>query len=652
MGNLATKGENSYRITPQLSIDYQLLGLNHDETQLRYYGMVYMDASTVSEGSFLPSSLTTKGMLDAAYNNSSTYDKKQLSFNTRHRLQFSPKFDNTDHVTQFMGQFEMTSGNQSAQSSSSYGIPAGITSTTTGTYLDGASTSTGQWRSMAMLFQGFYSYKEGRYSATATLRRDGSTKFGDNNKWGNFPSLSLRWNIIDEPWMKWSEDKLKLSMLSIRPGWGVTGSQPGKEYLHYTTYLAATNGYNGINAMKQDGIRLTDLKWARKSEINVGTDFGFFDDKLTGGFNYYDNTTSDQLMEYYDIPYSNGFDWLRYKNTGSVRNWGWEFNVNGNKFIKVGKDFSVSAYANLAQNFNTILEMEESILANNNKDFNYENASYLNRIQLGNPLGSLYGFRFKGVYMYNYNTTWTKERWAQAEAELPAGKKLHDLYPVAGDADGNTIYGADGKPLRMVYNYKEGASTYSFRGGDAMYEDINNDGNINQLDIVYLGNSNPKLQGGFGTTFQYKRFSLKTQFTFRYGVDVINSARMGLENMHSNNNQSIAINWRWRKEGDLTMMPRAMYNTGYNFLGSDRYLEDASYLRMSYLQLSYSVDAQKLKKYGLSQLYVSGSANNLFILSKYTGVDPEFGANGWGQAFDNAKTPRTRQYTLALTVGF
>lgn len=651
MGNLAWKQDKSYRIAPQISLDYKLLGLSHDETQLRYYGMVYMDANTLSNSSYRPSSLTTKGMLDEQYNASSVNDNKTLSFNTRHRLQFIPKFSNPDHVTQFMAQFEMTTGNGNSQASSSYGIPSGIESTTTGTHLQNSSTSTWQWRSVAFLGQAFYSYKEGRYSATATLRRDGSTKFGPNNRWGNFPSLSLRWNIIDEPWMEWSKDKIKLSMLSFRPGWGMTGSQPGSEYLHYTTY--ATSGqYMGTTAIAQGGLRLTDLKWAKKNEYNLGADFGFLNDKLTGSFNYYDNNTTDQLMGGYAIPSSNGYSSLAYKNTGAVRNWGWEFNVSGNKFIEVG-DFSVTAYANLAQNFNTILEMEESVLNNTNADFDYKNSTYLNRIQLGNPLGSLYGFKFKGVYMYNYNTTWTKERWAQAEAELAAeGKKLHDYYPVVGDANGNTIYGADGKPLRMVYNYNDGSAAYSFRGGDAMYEDINNDGNINQLDIVYLGNSNPKLQGGFGVTLQYKRISLKSQFTYRYGVDVINSARMNVENMHSNNNQSIAVNWRWRKEGDDTMMPRAMYNTGYNWLGSDRYLEDASYLRMSFLQASYSVDPKELKKYGLNQLYISASADNLFILSKYTGLDPEIGANSWGQAFDGSKTPRSRSFTLNLTVGF
>ncbi len=654
MGNLAWKNEKSYRITPQLSLDYKLLGLEHDEWQLNYYGMVNMDAQTLSNSSYRPGSLTNKGFSDASYNATWGKDQKTLSFNTRHRLNFTPKFNNENHWLTMMGQFEMSLGNGNSQETSSYGVPSGMTSTTAGTYLSGANTSTWQWRSMAMVFSAVYSYMEGRYSATATLRRDGSTKFGANNRWGNFPGLSLRWNIIDEPWMEWSKDKIKLSMLSFRPGWGMTGHQPGSEYLFYTIY-DKTGSYLGNSTIAQAGLMLTNLKWSVKNEYNIGTDFGFFNDKFTGGFNYYDNTTSDQLMGGYPIPSSNGFSSLAYKNTGSVRNYGWELNLNGNDFLKFG-DFSVSVYANVSQNFNTITSMEEGILNEKNVDFDYNNGTYLSRIQIGNPLGSIYGFRDKGVYSYNYNTNWSKDQWQEAKDKAAAeGYQLHDLYPVACDDEGNTLYGVDGKPLRMVYNYKDGAVTYPFRGGDAKYEDINHDGNINELDIVYLGNSNPKLQGGFGVTFKYKRLSLKTQFTYRYGVDVINNARMNVENMYTNNNQSFATNWRWRKEGDglnEACLPRALYNTGYNWLGSDRYLEDASYLRMSYLQLSYSVDPSMLKKYGLSQLSLSGSVNNLFILSKYTGLDPEIGADGLGRAIDYSKTPRNRSFTLSLTVGF
>ena len=655
MGNLAWRNEKSYRIIPQISLDYKLLGVDYDEHQLNYYGMVNMDASTLSNSAYRPGSLSNSGFSATNYNESWVKDQKTLSFNTRHRLNFTPKFDNENHMLTMMGQFELGVGNGNDQESTSYGIPTGITSTTTGTHLNGIGTNTWQWRSIGMVFSAVYSYMEGRYSATATLRRDGSTKFGPKNRWGNFPGVSLRWNIIDEPWMEWSKEKIKLSMLSFRPGWGMTGQQPGQEYLFYSIYKGTGGYYLNTPTFRQENLMLANLKWAIKNEYNIGADFGFFNDKLTGSFNYYDNTTSDQLMWNYGIPSSNGYSVLAYKNTGAIRNYGWELNINGNKFIEIGK-FSITAYANVAQNFNTILEMEESVLKEANEDFNYSNGSYLKRIQLGNPLGSIYGFRYKGVYVNNYNTNWSPAQWEQARIEAEAmGKQLHDLYPVACDDQGNTLYGSDGKPLRMVYNYKDGQIGYPFRGGDAIYEDINKDGNINELDIVYLGNSNPKLQGGFGLKFQYKRITLNTQFTYRYGVDVINTARMNVENMYTNNNQSIAVNWRWRKEGDglnQPCLPRALYNTGYNWLGSDRYVEDASYLRLSYLQLSYSVDPNLLKKYGLNQLSLSGSANNLFFLTKYTGLDPEINADGWGRAFDGAKTPRSRSFTLSLTLGF
>ena len=159
-------------------------------------------------------------------------------------------------------------------------------------------------------------------------------------------------------------------------------------------------------------------------------------------------------------------------------------------------------------------------------------------------------------------------------------------------------------------------------------------------------------QGGFGLTFNYARWALRANFNYRYDVDAINYARMNVENMASNNNQSIAVNHRWRKEGDRTDIPRALNNYGYNWLGSDRYVEDASFLRLSYLQLSYSVDPQKLKKYGMNALRFNGSMNNLAVWSKYTGLDPEVGYGSWGRAEDHAKTPRSRSYTLAVTVGF
>ena len=650
MGNLAWKNTKSYSIAPQLSIDYNLLGLNADEHQLKYHGLVRMNAGTNSYSEFLPGSLSTKAWNASDKNKSSISDDKRLEFFTRHQLTYTPYLGDSGHWLTMLARFEMTKGSSSNQSAASYGIPTGIESPTTGSQLSSSRTSTGQWRSIGFLGTATYSYKEGRYSATATFRRDGSTKFGAKRRWGNFGSISGRWNIIDEPWMEWAKDNLKLSMLSIRPGWGVTGNQPGSEYLHYTKY-SSYGQYLGVNAVSQEGLRLTDLKWEKKTEYNIGSDISFFQNEiLKFGFNYYNNLTSDQLMGGYAIPSSNGYSTLSYRNTGSVRNKGWELNINGDKFIKIGK-FSVNAYFNIGQNFNSVVEMEESVLNSANGDFEYNNGTYMGRIQLNNPLGSIYGFKTKGkgkgntVYRYSY------KNYDKAVVDAAnEGLNVEDLCPVAVDKNGDIIYGADGKPLPMIFNY--GGKNYYFKGGDIIYEDINGDGNINNLDIVYLGNSNPKAQGGFGLTFNYARWSLRTNFNYRYDVDAINYARMNVENMASNNNQSIAVNHRWRKEGDQTDIPRALNDYGYNYLGSDRYVEDASFLRLSYLQLSYSVDPQKLKKYGMNALRFNGSMNNLAVWSKYTGLDPEVGYGSWGRAEDNAKTPRSRSYTLAVTVGF
>lgn len=211
--------------------------------------------------------------------------------------------------------------------------------------------------------------------------------------------------------------------------------------------------------------------------------------------------------------------------------------------------------------------------------------------RLHNPFGAIYGFRYKGVYQYNYDTFKNMSDDERA-AFLAAGKTA----PVAFNAAGKLILDADGNPIQMRYNYNnEGTGkNYPFVGGDAIYEDVNHDGNIDALDIVYLGSSLPKLTGGFGFTFSYNAWRLTTQFTYRYGNKILNMARLNAEAMTGNYNQSQAVNYRWRKEGDVTTIPRAMYgsDSNYNSLVSDRFVEDGSYLRMSYAQVVLFTVAQ------------------------------------------------------------
>ena len=660
IANLAWRHEKTYRISPEFKLDYKLLGTDDDKTKLDYTGMVYMDIYASSTPKFWPGSLFTKTWTDENYNRNENNEYNSLGFTTRHTLTFTPAFKNKDWYATMFGRWEMTTGNNNSQYQLRVNTPNDVNSTSVdGGDLKSMSTGNGQWRSMSALFNGHFSYKS-RYSLGVSVRADGTTKFGDTKKWGYFPGVSARWNISDEKFMKWANKWL--SMLSFRPSWGIVGNQPGSEYLQYARYATgATYGQVGNNdgTTYLEALQLNNLKWEKTTQTNLGGDFGFFNGLITGDFNYYYKKTRDLLMSNVRIPSTTGFSTLAWTNVGDMENKGWELNIEANKFINIGK-FSMSANFNISQNFNKILAMDESVLESINSDWDAaKRGSYLNRIQIGNPLGSIYGLRFKGVYQYTYEYLINmKERnnWSGEDLRnyinnefLPSGKTA----PIAIDNEGKVLMSSTGEPVRQVYNFKDGSSTYKFQGGDAIYEDINNDGQINSLDIVYLGNSNPKVSGGFGFNFFWgSNWSLKTSFSYRAGVKVVNSAKMGLEQMFNAYNQSSAVNWRWRKNGDVTNIPRAMFDTGYNFLGSDRYVEDASFIRMSYIQLVYNFNKKLLKALGMRRLQLSISGQNLFCWSKYSGTDPEHSAGAWGIAYDNSQTPRSKSVTMNINVGF
>ncbi len=645
VGDLAQYHTENYSINPQITFEYNLLGLEDNETQLKYRGMVNLNASTSSGSVFNPAALSTDDWTATEKNKSESNDSKSLGFTTRHQMIFTPYLGNSDHYMTMNAQFELSTSSGNSQNSTAVGLPTGnISSPTIGAKLSGSGTSKWESRNISFVYDAHYSYKS-KYSLRLAVRGEGNTAMGDDRKWAAFPSISARWNIIDEPWMDWA--KPYLSMLSLRPGFGMDGHAPGRN-VTFNSYSAYQYSYLGMAGFQMDGIRLTDLRRSDKREWNVGSDFGFFDGLLTGAFNYYHGTTYDNIIANYRLPSTTGYSSLAYKNSGTVRNYGWELNMNLNN-VKLAKDFSMSMYFNIGNNFNEILELEEAYLEEKNGKYEQPaNSKYLPRVQIGNPSGAIYGFRYKGVYRYSY------KNWEKALAEEEAGR--NGTCPIVRDAEGNVVYEANGQPKKLVlfYDNEEGKPYYEFKGGDAIYEDINHDGTINQLDIVYLGNSNPAAQGGFGLTFRYKKWSLRTSFTYRWDVDVVNSSRMAFENMSSFDNQSVAVNWRWRKEGDVTEIPRAVNggSSAYNYLGSDRYVEDASYVRLSYVQLSYSFEPAWLKKIGMKTLNLYASADNVAFWTKYTGLEPEVANGGEGIAYDNTKTPRPRSYTLSLSLGF
>ena len=656
IANLAYDNETTYRINPEFKLNYYLMGTEERKTRLDYEGSVYLDVYSKSNPTWYPGSLSTAGWEDSGYNRYAMDDYNSLAFTTRHQLIFTPWLGN-DLAWTMLGRWEMTKGNGYGQNVTENQLPDGVSSPTVPAYLRNMSTSNGEWRGMSGVFSTHVSYKT-RYNADFTVRADGTTKFGKNNKWGYFPGVSVRWNISDEPWMRWSRNVL--SMLAVRPSWGVNGKAPSSEYLQYAKYVAGSiygNGNTTQTATKVDGLQLVDLKWEKTTSWNLGANLGLFDDKLEADFNYYYKKTNDLLNAGVSIASQTGFGNLAWKNIGSMENKGWELNIQGNRFIKAGK-FSMSASFNVAQNFNKITEMDPTVLDGINEDWTADSRGrYFKRIQVGNALGSIFGLRAHGVYQYTYDYLTNLRRqnnWSNSQLVdyinnefLPSGKTA----PVALNKEGKVITGSDGSPLRMTYNSSNGSETYKFDGGDVIYEDVNKDGTINSLDMVYLGNSNPKFSGGFGFTFNYGDWSLRTNFVFRTGFKVVNFARMGLEKMYDTTNQSSAVNWRWRKNGDQTEIPRALYNYGYNWLGSDRYVEDASFLRFSYVSLSYNVPKEFLKQFGLNQMRFDLSGQNIFVWSKYSGTDPEHANSGWNFASDNSQTPRSKSFTLRMTLG-
>lgn len=706
--NLMDQKQKQYNLTPQFSIEYKLLGKENDQWRLNYVGDVQLDIYNTSENSYTPAELSSMSWIYGGSNNTNGYvnnrnyisnsEYKSLQFSTRHDLRFYSAFKNPKHSLSGLARFEITSGNSTSQNKSIWNVPDGITDHTSPGMSHEAGASNGTWRSQSFFFQAHYSY-DSRYNLDASVRIDGSTNFGAGNKYGTFPYVAARWNISDEKWMDWSDSWL--SMLSFRPSYGIYGNSSIGSNNQYNRY-GNSGLYNGHSVIVPENLSLQTIRWERSSTWNMGFNLGLFDDMLTVDAEIYGKKTTDLLINDIRIPSANGFSTLAKMNGGQLYNEGWEININTGKFAKVGK-FSMKARLNMSQNFNNIEEMNSLYLESVNGAENYQpaNLSWGRRVQIGNALGSIYGLKYQGVYRYGYDHNgYTQETWSnygyseaitvdgvrrpatdyneflqyQSTANgrdvkgnpintAAAAQRRGENYtcPIAYDKNGNMLTDAKGEPLKMYYVYtNDGGTRYQFQGGDVIYEDINKDGQIDRYDMVYLGNSNPKFYGGGGLTFYYDKLSLNIGLNFRVGSQVINLARMTYESMNNNNNQSYATTWRWRKNGDITEIPRALNSAGtgaknYNSLPSDRYVEDGDYVRLQYIQLRYTMDPKKfewLKKCGIRTLDFSASVNNLFCWSKYTGVDPEVSPNGFNPAIDSAKTPRTKSFTCSVNLGF
>lgn len=313
--------------------------------------------------------------------------------------------------------------------------------------------------------------------------------------------------------------------------------------------------------------------------------------RFTFNINYYEREIKDQFKESY------------YSRKQSILNKGIEFNTNA--VVINQSNFKLTLFANLYKNTFQITEANYLLT----DDFDYTNGSYSNHISLNEKYGKIYGFNYNRVYQFNNYIAGVQEN-----------------APVARDAEGNIILDSDGNPSPMTFG-KGTSAKYQFQGGDAIYEDLNHDGRIDVNDIQQIGNARPKINGTGGTSLQYKDWWLGFFFNFRYGNDIVNIARMDLENMYTYNNQTTAVNYRWRKDGDKTNIPRALNNYGYNWLGSTRFVEDGSFFRLKTITLKYQVPEKNISKLHLSNLSLYITVKNVFTRTDYQGADPDISLN-------------------------
>ncbi|MBP5346950.1 MAG: SusC/RagA family TonB-linked outer membrane protein [Bacteroidales bacterium] len=465
-----------------------------------------------------------------------------------------------------------------------------------------------------------YTY-DNRYAVNGSLTIEGNSGMGKDKRFGTFPAMGFTWNLHKEGFM---EDFDWLSLGKVRASLGWSGNAPNAGYYYLGTYTYKGR-YGNLYSIGANRMQLDNLKWESSREYDFGFDFRFLDDRFGATLDYYDKYTTDCLMKDCDVVSVPGFDKIKFKNGGEVSNKGYEFRLEAELYRD--KMWSVKMGGNIARNINKIEKIPNNMTEEN---YSFENGKYAVRVVEGDPIGSFYGYRYKGVY-----------------------QNVEETY--AQDANGNYMRDFDGNIVSM-----RNGNTRVYPG-DAKYEDINHDGVIDKQDIVYLGNSNPILTGGGNLSVRYGnvkeafgQFTFTANCNFRIGQKVINSARMNLESMYNSGNQSTAVLRRWRKEGDKTEIPRALYGMGYNYLGSDRFVEDASYCRIKTLSISWALPKRWLERVSLQTCSVFLTGYDLFTFTKYKGQNPEVAlpSNPTKLVTDGSTTPVSKRLACGVNLSF
>ena len=606
--------ENSFKLKYTLK-DWLIF---KETASFQYYGR--------KSNSFLPYNAVGSNWYDWTVNKAEEGNKLYSSFKTESQLVFYVPFKTKNHELTGATSWSTTQSTDDGVNIQSNRNPSiNLQDPAVGAQINWISSSLVEKSDVGALLNLNYKYKD-RYMVQATARADGNSAFGSVNRWGLFKGVGAAWRFSSEKLFENSKNWLSESKL--RASWGTSGRPPSDEWPHptyprFAIYKTTNPGsYIQNPAVVPTSIQLDNLKWESIMQTDIGLELNLFKDRLYIEGDIYRKLTTDLLFGDYKIPLSSGFDKLVFLNGGELANKGWELMTNG-KIIRT-KDMVLSVDFNISQNVNSFTKLPENF--NNEKDISINNGVFPKRIVEGEPIGSFFGFRYKGVY-------------------------ASDADAVASDATGNMIYDGEHNPIPMSFR------GIPFKGGDSKYEDINHDGKIDLNDVVYIGDSNPDFIGGFGSSLRYKQFDISFQFHYRVGFDIINSTALNTEGMNGRNNQSKAVLNRWRVQGqnEVGMLPRALMDGPANNLGSDRYVERGDFLRLNNINLKYQFSPALCNKLNLQSASFSLSARKLYTLTNYSGQDPEVSQNAADPFWigeDKANTPPPKMVTLSFSVGF
>lgn len=571
----------------------------------------------------------------------STWTKTDTKYwSWRNILTYNNTIAEKHNVNVMIGQ-EMSHNHWETQVSTTTGFLSNTaTDISAGSYSD--SRTTGYQNNTALFSyfgRAFYSYDD-RYLATFTLRRDGSSKFAENNRWGWFPSAALAWKVSSEKFLKGNP---VVNNLKLRLGWGATGNQNVEDWAYMSMLANYTTNW-GVGVLNANNAN-PDLKWETTYSTNIGIDLCLFDNRIEFIADWYYKKTNDLLMKL-DLPAflgsgaGSGYGTASnpWGNVGSLRNTGIELTLNTVNIDKGGFQWRSNIVFSMNRNKVLSLDTETGTLPQT-LQIGSETSTVSNTV-VGQPIGQFWGYKVIGRFDNPEDFYYKDAQGNVKQVALPSGSTIAE----------NSVW-----------------------LGDYIFADLNNDGVIDNNDQTFIGNPEPKFTWGFGNTFSWKGFDLTVQFSGSYGNKVMNYGRRFLEITGSSSNLLTTVldyarvskidpngpdDFRnYHVTNPNTIMPRLYTDSSDNKNNrvSDAYVEDGSFIRLQNISLSYTFPKKWLQGLFLENVKLYCNIQNLHTWTKYKGYDPEVGSlygNALLNGVDYGRYPSPRIYTFGLNVAF